>query len=138
MFTQFCNFAIMSLKILFLVPYPSGEAPSQRFRFEQYLSILKEQGFQYSMQSLLTHKNWRVFYGPSHPLSKAFALLHGFLKRILILPRSLFYDFVFIHREAAPIGPPVFEFILSKIFRKKIIYDFDDAIWLTDKVNESL
>jgi glycosyltransferase involved in cell wall biosynthesis len=40
------------------------------------------------------------------------------------------YDFVFIHREAAPIGPPVFEWIIAKILRKKIIYDFDDAIWL--------
>jgi glycosyltransferase involved in cell wall biosynthesis len=47
------------------------------------------------------------------------------------------YDFVFIHREASPIGPPVFEWIIAKIFRKKIIYDFDDAIWLTDKIEES-
>jgi glycosyltransferase involved in cell wall biosynthesis len=47
------------------------------------------------------------------------------------------YDFVFIHREAAPLGPPIFEWMLAKIFRRKIIYDFDDAIWLTDRVHES-
>ena len=40
------------------------------------------------------------------------------------------YDYVFIHREASPIGPPIFEWIIAKIFKKKIIYDFDDAIWL--------
>jgi glycosyltransferase involved in cell wall biosynthesis len=40
------------------------------------------------------------------------------------------YNYVFIHREAAPLGPPIFEWILAKILRKKIIYDFDDAIWL--------
>jgi glycosyltransferase involved in cell wall biosynthesis len=28
------------------------------------------------------------------------------------------------------IGPPVFEWIIAKVFRKKFIYDFDDAIWL--------
>ena len=40
------------------------------------------------------------------------------------------YDFVYIHREAAPLGPPLFEWIIAKIWRKKIIYDFDDAIWI--------
>ena len=28
------------------------------------------------------------------------------------------------------IGPPVFEWIIAKVFRKKFIYDFNDAIWL--------
>ncbi len=41
-----------------------------------------------------------------------------------------FYKIIFIHREAAPLGPPVFEWIFAKILRKKIIYDFDDAIWI--------
>ena len=39
------------------------------------------------------------------------------------------YDFVWIHREAAPVGPPVFEWLIAKLWRKKIIYDYDDAIW---------
>ena len=51
--------------------------------------------------------------------------------------RSLGYDWVFIHRECAPLGPPVFEFILAKVFRKKIIYDFDDAIWLPNTSEEN-
>ena len=48
------------------------------------------------------------------------------------------YDFVFIHREATPLGPPIFEWILAKVLKKKIIYDFDDAIWLTDRQQESV
>ena len=40
------------------------------------------------------------------------------------------FDYVFIHREASMIGPPVFEFVIAKVLRKKYIYDFDDAIWL--------
>jgi glycosyltransferase involved in cell wall biosynthesis len=43
------------------------------------------------------------------------------------------FNYVFIHRETAPLGPPIFEWIIAKILRKKIIYDFDDAIWLTDQ-----
>lgn len=30
------------------------------------------------------------------------------------------------------------EWIIARLFGKKVIYDFDDAIWLTDKSNESL
>lgn len=47
------------------------------------------------------------------------------------------YDFVFIHREVTPAGSPIFEWIIYKVFQKKIIYDFDDAIWLTDKTSEN-
>ncbi len=47
------------------------------------------------------------------------------------------YDFVFIHREACPVGPPLFEWIITKVLKKKTIYDFDDAIWLTDRKRES-
>jgi len=47
------------------------------------------------------------------------------------------YDFIFIHRECAPLGPPVFEWLLAKVLRKKIIYDFDDAIWLPNTSDEN-
>jgi glycosyltransferase involved in cell wall biosynthesis len=36
-----------------------------------------------------------------------------------------------LYREALPVGPPIFEYLIAKIFRKKIIYDFDDAIWVS-------
>lgn len=136
MLIHFCNFAAMSLKILFLVPYPFDEAPSQRFRFEQYFRVLSLEKISYREQSFLTHSNWRLFYKQAHTGAKVLALLRGFFQRTIILPQALRYDYIFIHREAAPIGPPVFEFILAKILRKKIIYDFDDAIWMTDKTSE--
>ena len=40
------------------------------------------------------------------------------------------YDKVFVHREAASIGPPVFEWMISRLFRKQMLFEFDDAIWL--------
>ena len=128
----------MPKKILFLTPYPLGESPSQRFRFEQYFPLLKEHGIEIVVQSFLNSHNWQLFYKPGNLLLKIMALLGGFTKRWIILPQALSFDFVFIHREATPVGPPLMEWILAKIFRKRIIYDFDDAIWLTDRVNESL
>ena len=117
-------------KIYFIVPYPFGEAPSQRFRFEQYLDILKANGYDYHMSSFLSMNAWKVLYKPGQYFAKAIGILSGFLRRIADLFKLGGYDYVFIHREAAPLGPPVFEWFIAKVMGKKIIYDFDDAIWL--------
>jgi glycosyltransferase involved in cell wall biosynthesis len=127
----------VTMKILFLFPYPLKESPSQRFRFEQYFDKLKANGHTYYTQSFLTSGNWQLFYNKGKAIEKVWALALGFVRRIKSIFVALPVDRVFIHREALPIGFPVMEWILAKVLRKKIIYDFDDAIWLTDKTNES-
>jgi glycosyltransferase involved in cell wall biosynthesis len=118
------------MKILFLVPYPRGQAPSQRFRFEQYLDILAKHNISFTLQSFWDERSWRILYKPGNWLSKGTGLLRGFGRRLWILGKIHQYDLVFVHREASPIGPPLFEWIVAKIFNKRLIYDFDDAIWL--------
>lgn len=78
-----------------------------------------------------------MLYG-SDQLAKSFQFIKSLLRRPLDLFSIMPADFVFIHREAIPFGPPIFEWIVGKVFQKKIIYDFDDAIWLTDKKEEPL
>lgn len=124
--------------ILFLVPYPFGEAPSQRFRFEQYLGILKEEGFEVEFHSFLNQKGWHVLYTRGNYIPKAVAILGGFLRRVAVLfGPALRADMVFIHRESAPLGPPVIEYFIARLIRKPIIYDFDDAIWLPNTSEEN-
>jgi glycosyltransferase involved in cell wall biosynthesis len=118
------------MKVYFLVPYPLGEAPSQRFRFEQYFVFLHKENIQFIVFPFLDLKTWNILYKPGHYAAKIFGIVSGFLKRLLLLFHMGDADFVFIHREAAPIGPPVFEWLIAKVLCKKIIYDFDDAIWL--------
>jgi glycosyltransferase involved in cell wall biosynthesis len=124
------------MKILFLVPYPLKEAPSQRFRFEQYLRLLHQHGSTFTIQSFLSLNNWRVFSQSGNHIRKYSALINGFGKRFIALLIAPNYDFIFIHREATPVGPPIAEWILVRILKKKIIFDFDDAIWLTDRKTE--
>jgi glycosyltransferase involved in cell wall biosynthesis len=123
------------MNVLFIVPYPLGESPSQRFRFEQYFDVLRQNGIEFRIQSFLG-SSWKVFYHPGQVFIKSWLLLSGFIRRTGMLFTLHRYDFVFIHREATPVGPPFFEWCIAKIFRKKIIYDFDDAIWLTDRMAE--
>jgi glycosyltransferase involved in cell wall biosynthesis len=118
------------LNILFIFPYPHGTAASQRFRFEQYLEILSKKGITYTLAPFLDTHTWHILYKKGYALQKIAGILKGFLRRIQLLFSVSKYDFIFIHREVTPVGPPVFEWLLAKVLGKKIIFDFDDAIWL--------
>ncbi len=121
-----------------MVPYPQGEAPSQRFRFEHYLKFMEQSDLKCDFQPFVSTKSWEKIYSEQHNWSKLKILISGLLNRFVLLWHIKKYDFIFIHRELTPLGPPVFEWIIAKILKKKIIYDFDDAIWLPDQNKENL
>lgn len=116
--------------VLLICPYPIGGAPSQRFRFEQYISFLESNGFNITPKPFIDEKTWELLYKPGLFIQKTVGMLKSFAKRFILLSSIHKYDFVFMHREAMQFGPPIFEFIICKILKKKVLYDFDDAIWL--------
>ncbi len=117
-------------RVLFAVPFPAGEAASQRFRFELYYEALRESGVEFEHAAFWDAKTWSVLYRGGHVGTKLAGLLQGFVRRLLLLLRIVRFDLVFVHREMTPIGPPVFEWAAAKVARKPMVYDFDDAIWL--------
>ncbi|HQQ96900.1 MAG TPA: glycosyltransferase family 4 protein [Cyclobacteriaceae bacterium] len=116
--------------IAFVVPYPLGIAPGQRFRFEHYLPHLRERGYKIKVYPFLCTSTYSILYKPGRVIRKLIGVTGGFMLRILQFPMFLRADWIFIYREATPLGPPMIEWLLSQVFRKKIIFDFDDAIWL--------
>lgn len=116
-------------KILFVTPYPFDSAGSQRFRFEQYFSALRAKGFDITLNPFWEAAAWKILYKKGKQWKKSYFLFKGLLRRFLLLFGLKKYDFVFIHREFFPMGP---NWILQKLGKTeaKIIYDFDDAIWL--------
>ncbi|UAY52241.1 glycosyltransferase [Ferruginibacter albus] len=117
-------------KILFVVPFPKKIYPSERFRVEIYEQVLKDAGFEYDTVFFWDYYARSILYKKGRIFQKAIGVLKGFIRRFQSLFIVSKYDYVFVLREAAPVGPPVFEWIYSKILRKKLIYDFDDAIWI--------
>lgn len=118
------------MKVLLLVPYPLESAPSQRFRFEQYLHFLDQEGIEYKVEPFLTQSVWRIFYKPGHFFQKLGAIQKGFSSRWRALRKLSEYDHVFVHREIAPLGLGMLHKKLLKASPGKLIYDFDDAIWM--------
>jgi len=92
---------------------------------------MKEKGLRYDVKSFLTPQSWKNLYRGSK-IKRGLGILNGFMSRIGHMSIASKYDLIFIHSELTPVGPPVFEWFLATVLRKKIIYDFDDAIWLPD------
>jgi len=123
-------------KVLVLCPYPLGISPGQRFRFEQYLKTLRDHGLDIDVQSFLNINTMRILYKKGHTFKKFWGVFLGFMRRFWILPRVFGYDYIFVHRETCPLGPPIFEAIFF-LLGKRVIFDFDDAIFIskTSRVN---
>lgn len=122
----------MKKRILIVVPYPRDEAPNQRFRLEHYLETQEMESINYTYASFLDEAAWKILYKPGHRFKKIWSVIKGFFIRFFMLFTLFRYDAVFIMREASPLGPPIFEWFIAKVFRKKMIYDFDDAIWMSN------
>lgn len=120
------------MRLLFIVPYPKDCAPSQRLRFEEYFDYLQENGIEIIFSSFMTKNFWNIVYKKGFFLKKILYTLSGYCRRIADVFRAIKCDAVYLHLEAAPFGPPVFEYIF-KMMKKPIIYDIDDLIYMPAK-----
>ena len=50
-------------KVLIWVLHRQDRSPSQRFRFEQYLSFLEENGYSFEYAYLIDKNDDKIFYG---------------------------------------------------------------------------
>lgn len=116
------------MKILFIVPYPTL-GPSNRFRIEQYFPYIKKRGLEYSLRPFYNFNAYDILYKKGYYFKKIFYFFLSAFKRIIDIFRAHYYDVIFIHREAFPLGGIIFEYFF-KMSGKKNIYDFDDSIFL--------
>lgn len=118
-----------SVRMLALSPVPEAGA-SARFRVYQYIPLLESLGFQVAVSPFYTPELFRILYDGGKYFWKAALFMLQSLKRWQLLVQGMDYDLFFVHREILPFGPPVFELALSRIKRRGLVYDFDDAIYL--------
>ncbi|HXB41683.1 MAG TPA: glycosyltransferase family 4 protein [Bacteroidia bacterium] len=118
-------------RILFIATHRPNRSPSQRFRFEQYLDFLKQNGFDYRFSYSIREGDDKILYGKGRYLKKFFILLKTLQIRFSDWLSYKHYDIIFVQREAVMIGSTFFE---RKIKRTKarFVFDFDDSIWLMD------
>lgn len=119
------------MKALFLVLHRKDRSPGQRYRHEQYLKYLIENGVDCTINPLLrTSKEDIIFYG-NQTLPKIWIGIKALVRRFFSVFSAGKYDVVYIYRDAFFFGTFFERWLKWK--KVKIIYDFDDAIWLMDE-----
>jgi len=116
------------MKVLFLVPYPT-EGPSNRFRIEQYLPYLTEQGIEWMLSPFVSSAFYKILYRQGYTGAKFMHFGMSCLRRLKDIIHLQKYDLIVVHREAFPIGPPWIERIIHRL-NIPMVFDFDDSIFL--------
>jgi len=118
-------------KILCLVAHRKGRSPGQRFRIEQHIPYLEQQGFEFTFSNIISEKDDQIFYKKGNFLRKFVIFRKSIKTRNEDLKRIRDFDAVFIYREALMHGSVKIE---KKIVKSGVpfILDFDDSIWLMD------
>jgi len=106
-----------------------NRSPGQRYRYEQYIPFLQQNGFQFDISNLLNEKDDKNIYSPGNYFKKFLIYLKTWRIRIKDWSRMNRYDIIFIYRDALVTGSTFFERKFSRS-KAKVICDFDDAIWL--------
>jgi len=121
----------MKKRILYIVPHRLGRSPGQRFRCEHYLGHLRDAGYQVTYSNLLGPWDDRMFYQRGKYVPKLWIFLKANVVRCLDVVRSFRYSHIFIYREAIMTGSIFYERAM-KLGKAKMVFDFDDSIWLKD------
>lgn len=118
-----------SRRVLVLANKPKGLAPGQRFRFEQWAPRLqRDHGIELDLMPFESSRLTEILYTPGRLAEKAWLVGLDFLRRSKSMRAAKNYDAVLIFREAALIGPAIYERLIAWT-GKPIIFDFDDSIW---------
>lgn len=118
-------------RLLFVALHRPGRSPSQRFRYEQFVPFLEANGWQCDYAHVLDENGDKAFYTPGAYWKKAKVVIKGFLSRMSDIAKADQYDIIFIQRETFVTGSTFFEHRFAKT-KAKVVFDFDDAIWLLD------
>lgn len=116
------------MKVLAVVPSLYDTSPGQRFRIEQWEPILSDEGIELVYAPFETAELKAVLHEPRHVAAKISKVMHNMRRRGSELRGADAFDLIYLFREAALLGPPVFERRLGRS-GIPVVFDFDDAIF---------
>lgn len=118
------------MHVLALMPALYDTSPSQRYRLEQWEPLLRERGVEITYAPFEDEELHPLLYKPGLLSKKVQLVTRGLNRRMSLLRSVKDYDLVYILREAALLGPPIFE----KLIHQRgvpIVFDFDDAVFVS-------
>lgn len=107
-------------------------SPGQRYRLEQWEPLLRERGVEITYAPFEDEELHALLYKPGLMGKKLQLVTRALSRRMSLIKNVRDYDLVYILREAALLGPPVFERLIHQR-RVPIVFDFDDAVFVSYK-----
>jgi glycosyltransferase involved in cell wall biosynthesis len=116
-------------RVLVLTPYLYGTAPGPRSSIELWEEVLEPAGISFTYAPFESDRLHEILYRPGLTLEKSVEMLRGLLRRAALMREVAEHDAVLVYREAALIGPELFERLLART-GTPIIYQLDDPLYI--------
>jgi glycosyltransferase involved in cell wall biosynthesis len=117
------------MRILAIVPSVYDTNPSQRYRIEQWEPLLGERGVEITYKPFESDALHEVLYKQGRIPEKLKYVAEAMVRRSRDVRAARDFDAVYVLREAALLGPPVFERWLARA-GVPYVFDFDDAVFV--------
>jgi glycosyltransferase involved in cell wall biosynthesis len=117
------------IRVLALASYPV-QAASSRYRVVQFIEPLAARGIDVTFSPFLNAPLFAALYKPGRIVWRLPLIAWRTLLRFGVLVRAMRADVVFVQREAMLFGPPVIEWLITRLLRRPLILDLDDATWI--------
>ncbi len=118
------------MRVLALVPSLLDTSPGQRYRLEQWDPLLREQGIEIHYEPFECEQLHSLLYKPGLFGRKLRLVASGLSRRLATVRKTADFDVVYVFREAALLGPPIFERLVHQS-GIPIVFDFDDAVFVS-------
>jgi glycosyltransferase involved in cell wall biosynthesis len=118
------------MRVLALMPALYDTSPGQRYRLEQWEPLLRERGVEITFAAFEDEELHAFLYKRGMMRKKLELVTRGLGRRLSLVRRVKDFDLVYILREAALLGPPVFERLIAQS-GVPMVFDFDDAIFVS-------
>ena len=117
------------MRLLAIVPSVYDTSPGQRFRLEQWEPHLQKLGVEITYAAFEDPELSATLHKPGNVGRKMRLIARAFGRRAGVVRSLRSYDAVYLFREAALLGPPIFERLVSRS-GVPTIFDFDDAVFV--------
>ncbi|HEV2884102.1 MAG TPA: glycosyltransferase family 4 protein [Pyrinomonadaceae bacterium] len=117
------------MNVLAFASYPV-EAAATRYRLHQFISPLAERGISLTIKPFLDSKQFASLYDRRALASIGPGLVKSALLRLGDALASRRADVVLIQREAMIFGPPLVEWLSSRLAGRPLVLDLDDATYV--------
>jgi len=118
------------MKVLGLASYPI-EAAATRYRLAQFVGPLADRGISLTIRPFLDSKLFEKLYRPGGLPGKGITLATSGVRRLPDLLMMKQADVILVQREAMIFGPPLIEWLATRVLKRPMVLDLDDATYVS-------